>query len=102
MILPVFVIRFKWCSGVPQEVTSFEAFDKLVMDSMAGQKGTIVLLTPTITSVTTKQVIADAFQNTREAVMYNMTRIRSVVCCWQMKHPMESEPFLPIISMMRK
>src|SRR5450755_5190049 len=46
-------------SGVPQEVTSFEAFDKLVTDSMAGQKGTIVLLTPTITSITTKQVIAD-------------------------------------------
>ena len=46
--------------GVPQEVTSFEAFDKLVMDSMAGQNGTTVLLTPTITSVTTKQVIADA------------------------------------------
>jgi MoCo/4Fe-4S cofactor protein with predicted Tat translocation signal len=46
-------------SGVPQEVTSFEAFDKLVMDSMAGQPGTIVILTPTITSVTTKQIIAD-------------------------------------------
>ena len=48
--------------GVPQEVTSFEAFDKLVMDSMtaAGQSGITVLLTPTITSVTTKQVIADA------------------------------------------
>jgi MoCo/4Fe-4S cofactor protein with predicted Tat translocation signal len=46
-------------NGVPQEVTSFQAFDKLVTDSMAGQTGTIVLLTPTITSVTTKQVIAD-------------------------------------------
>jgi MoCo/4Fe-4S cofactor protein with predicted Tat translocation signal len=46
-------------NGSPQEVTSFAAFDKLVMDSMAGQTGTIVLLTPTITSVTTKQVIAD-------------------------------------------
>jgi molybdopterin-containing oxidoreductase family iron-sulfur binding subunit len=46
--------------GVPQEVTSFEAFDKLAMDSMAGQNGITVLLTPTITSVTTKQVIADA------------------------------------------
>ena len=46
-------------NGVPQEVTSFEAFDKLVSDSMAGQKGTVVLLTPTITSVTTKLVIAD-------------------------------------------
>ena len=46
--------------GVPQEVTSFEAFDKLVLDSMAGQNGITVLLTPTITSVTTRQVIADA------------------------------------------
>ncbi len=45
--------------GVPQEVTSFEAFDKLVTESMAGQTGAIVLLTPTITSITTKQVIAD-------------------------------------------
>jgi molybdopterin-containing oxidoreductase family iron-sulfur binding subunit len=47
-------------SGVPQEVTSFEAFDKLVMDSMAGQQGITVLLTPTITSVTTKQLLAEA------------------------------------------
>src|SRR5579863_2236558 len=46
-------------NGVPQEVTSFEAFDKLVTESMTGQKGTLVLLTPTITSVTTNQVIAD-------------------------------------------
>ena len=42
-------------NGVPQQVTSFEAFDKLVMNSMAGQQGITVLLTPTITSVTTKQ-----------------------------------------------
>jgi MoCo/4Fe-4S cofactor protein with predicted Tat translocation signal len=47
-------------NGVPQEVTSFDAFDKLVMDSMAGQTGTIVLLTPSLTSVTSKQVVADA------------------------------------------
>jgi MoCo/4Fe-4S cofactor protein with predicted Tat translocation signal len=46
-------------NGVPQEVTSFEAFDKLVADSMMGQTGTMVLLTPTITSITSKQVIAD-------------------------------------------
>jgi MoCo/4Fe-4S cofactor protein with predicted Tat translocation signal len=46
-------------SGVPQEVTSFEAFDKLVADSMAGQTGATVLLTPTITSVTTKEIIAE-------------------------------------------
>ncbi len=56
--------------GVPQEVTSFEAFDKLVMDSItaSGQNGITVLLTPTLTSVTTKQVIADAlskFQGSR-------------------------------------
>src|SRR6202035_1081998 len=46
-------------NGVPQEVTSFEAFDKLVADSMMGQTGAMVLLTPTITSITSKQVIAD-------------------------------------------
>src|SRR5882762_5915598 len=46
-------------SGVPQEVTSFEAFDKLVADSIAGQTGATALLTPTITSVTTKQIIAE-------------------------------------------
>jgi MoCo/4Fe-4S cofactor protein with predicted Tat translocation signal len=46
-------------NGVPQEVTSLEAFDKLVADSMAAQTGGIVLLTPTITSVTSKQVISD-------------------------------------------
>jgi MoCo/4Fe-4S cofactor protein with predicted Tat translocation signal len=45
--------------GVPQEVTSFEAFDKLVADSMAGQTGATVLLTPTITSITTKQIISE-------------------------------------------
>ncbi len=45
--------------GVPQEVTSFEAFDKLVADSMAGQTGSTVLLTPTITSITTKQIISE-------------------------------------------
>src|SRR5580765_5012042 len=28
-------------NGVPQQVTSFETFDKLVTESMAGQKGTI-------------------------------------------------------------
>ena len=47
-------------NGVPQEVTSFEAFDKLVTGFHgARQNGITVLLTPTITSVTTKQVIAD-------------------------------------------
>ncbi|HEY4936020.1 MAG TPA: TAT-variant-translocated molybdopterin oxidoreductase, partial [Puia sp.] len=46
-------------SGVPQEVTSFEAFDKLVADSMAGQTGAVVLFTSTITSITTKQIIAE-------------------------------------------
>jgi MoCo/4Fe-4S cofactor protein with predicted Tat translocation signal len=47
-------------SGVPQEVTSFEAFDKLVSDSMMGQQtGNMVILTPTIISITSKQVITD-------------------------------------------
>ena len=46
-------------NGVPQEVTSFDAFDKLVLNSLYGQTGITVLLTPTITSVTTKQLIAE-------------------------------------------
>jgi MoCo/4Fe-4S cofactor protein with predicted Tat translocation signal len=46
-------------SGVPQQVTSFEAFDKLVGDSMAGQTGAVVLLTSSINSITTKQVITE-------------------------------------------
>ena len=44
-------------SGVPQEVTSLEAFDKLVIEAVTGQTGATVLLTPTITSVTSKQII---------------------------------------------
>jgi len=47
-------------NGVFQQVTSFEAFDKLVMDSMAGQQGTIAFITPTITSVTTNKLIGEA------------------------------------------
>src|SRR5450432_239 len=46
-------------SGVPQQVTSFEAFDKLVADSMAGQAAAVVLLTPTLTSPTSLLVIKD-------------------------------------------
>ncbi|MDP9042523.1 MAG: molybdopterin-dependent oxidoreductase, partial [Bacteroidota bacterium] len=50
-------------NGVFQEVTSFEAFDKLVADSIVGQTGTTVILTPTITSVTTKQLINEFLAN---------------------------------------
>lgn len=42
-----------------QEVTSFDAFDKLVASAMAGLTGAVVLLTNTITSPTTNQVIAE-------------------------------------------
>ncbi len=55
-------------NGVPQQVTGFDDFDKLVLASVAGQTGTMVLLTPTITSITTKQIIADClskYQNSR-------------------------------------
>ncbi|MFI5155320.1 MAG: TAT-variant-translocated molybdopterin oxidoreductase [Chitinophagales bacterium] len=46
--------------GVPQEVSTFEAFDKLVMDGFRTMPGApLVLLTPTITSPTTKQIILD-------------------------------------------
>jgi molybdopterin-containing oxidoreductase family iron-sulfur binding subunit len=45
--------------GKPQEVSTFEAFDKLVADGLASAAGsTLVLLTGTITSPTTKQIIA--------------------------------------------
>ena len=46
--------------GKPQEVSTFEAFDKMVADALAGAAGApVVLLTGTITSPTTKQVISD-------------------------------------------
>ncbi|MES1159341.1 MAG: TAT-variant-translocated molybdopterin oxidoreductase, partial [Bacteroidota bacterium] len=46
--------------GKPQEVSTFEAFDKLVADSMAGAAGApVVLLTGTLTSPTTKQIITE-------------------------------------------
>jgi molybdopterin-containing oxidoreductase family iron-sulfur binding subunit len=48
-------------NGTPQEVSTFEAFDKMVMDALKGLTGQpVVLLSPTITSPTTKQIIADA------------------------------------------
>ncbi|GGB10219.1 TAT-variant-translocated molybdopterin oxidoreductase [Puia dinghuensis] len=45
--------------GKPNEVSTFEAFDKLVSDALASAGGPIVLLTGTITSPTTKQIISD-------------------------------------------
>ncbi|MDO6434408.1 TAT-variant-translocated molybdopterin oxidoreductase [Flavitalea sp. BT771] len=46
--------------GKPQEVSTFEAFDKLVSDALAGAAGApLVLLTGTITSPTTKQIISE-------------------------------------------
>src|SRR6201991_443340 len=46
--------------GKPQEVSTFEAFDKLVSDAFAGISGSpVVLLTRTITSPTTKQIISE-------------------------------------------
>jgi MoCo/4Fe-4S cofactor protein with predicted Tat translocation signal len=47
-------------NGKPQEVSTFDAFDKLVGDAMAGASGApVVLLTGTITSPTTKQIITE-------------------------------------------
>jgi MoCo/4Fe-4S cofactor protein with predicted Tat translocation signal len=47
-------------NGKPQEVSTFEAFDKLVGDALAGSAGApLVLLTGTITSPTTKQIITE-------------------------------------------
>lgn len=46
--------------GKPQEVSTFEAFDKLVSDALAASAGApLVLLTGTLTSPTAKQIIAD-------------------------------------------
>jgi molybdopterin-containing oxidoreductase family iron-sulfur binding subunit len=46
--------------GVPKQVPSFEAFDKLVGDALSSLGGApVVLLTATITSPTTKQIIAE-------------------------------------------
>ena len=44
--------------GKPNEVSTFEAFDKMVSEALAGAGGPVVLLTSTITSPTTKQIIA--------------------------------------------
>ncbi|HEX4850664.1 MAG TPA: TAT-variant-translocated molybdopterin oxidoreductase, partial [Puia sp.] len=46
-------------NGADQEVSTFEAFDKLVADAMTGMSGSMVLLTGTITSPTTKQIITE-------------------------------------------
>src|SRR5215467_10184368 len=46
-------------NGADQEVTSFEAFDKMVGDAIAGAGGPLVLLTATINSPTTKQIISE-------------------------------------------
>ena len=46
--------------GKPQEVSTFEAFDKLVTDALTAAAGApLVLLTGTLTSPTTKQIITE-------------------------------------------
>jgi MoCo/4Fe-4S cofactor protein with predicted Tat translocation signal len=45
--------------GKPNEVSTFEAFDKLVGDALAAAGGPVVLLTGTVTSPTTKQIITE-------------------------------------------
>ena len=46
-------------NGQPKEVSTFEAFDKLVADDLAGLTGAaVVILTGTITSPTSKEIIA--------------------------------------------
>jgi MoCo/4Fe-4S cofactor protein with predicted Tat translocation signal len=44
--------------GKAQEVTTFEAFDKMVSDALTAMAGPVVLLTGTLTSPTTKEIIA--------------------------------------------
>src|SRR5258708_2364273 len=43
--------------GKPNEVSTFEAFDKMVGDALTAAGGSVVLLTGTLTSPTTKQII---------------------------------------------
>jgi molybdopterin-containing oxidoreductase family iron-sulfur binding subunit len=51
--------RLRYPMGNGKEVTTFDAFDKLVGEALAGVAGLpVVLLTETVTSPTTKQVIA--------------------------------------------
>jgi MoCo/4Fe-4S cofactor protein with predicted Tat translocation signal len=45
--------------GNPQEVSTFDGFDKMVADALAGAGGPLVLLTGTINSPTTKQIIGE-------------------------------------------
>jgi MoCo/4Fe-4S cofactor protein with predicted Tat translocation signal len=45
-------------NGEPKEVSTFEAFDRMAADGLAGATG-LVLLTGTLTSPTTKQIIAE-------------------------------------------
>jgi molybdopterin-containing oxidoreductase family iron-sulfur binding subunit len=49
-------LRYPLAGG--KEVSTFDAFDKLVSDAMTKSTGSVVLLTESISSVTTKQVIA--------------------------------------------
>jgi molybdopterin-containing oxidoreductase family iron-sulfur binding subunit len=53
----------QFVDGKPQEVSTLEAFDKLVADGLAAAAGTngqpLVLLTGTLTSPTTKQIISE-------------------------------------------
>jgi molybdopterin-containing oxidoreductase family iron-sulfur binding subunit len=52
--------RLRYPMGNGKEVTTFDAFDKLVAEALTGVAGLpVVLLTSTVTSPTTKQVIAD-------------------------------------------
>jgi MoCo/4Fe-4S cofactor protein with predicted Tat translocation signal len=52
--------RLRYPMGNGKEVTTFDAFDKLVAEALTGVAGLpVVLLTSTVTSPTTKQVITD-------------------------------------------
>lgn len=52
--------RLRYPMGNGKEVTTFDAFDKLVAEALTGAAGLpVVLLTSTVTSPTTKQIIAD-------------------------------------------
>ena len=50
--------RLRYPLAAGKEVSTFDAFDKLVAEGMAKASGSVVLLTGSISSVTTRQVIA--------------------------------------------
>ena len=91
-------------NGVPQEVTSFEAFDKMVADSTGRHKLVPIGIADTdhYFSYHKTNHCGIPCKISRTAAMCNTMRILTAVCCWPMKHLMEKEQFLLTISTRQK